>query len=290
MSSADFSFVEYSYNPATETSDIPSRLKQLGFAKRSVHRNGRVSVWNQERCIILLRETDRVSGAGLTGFGFLITDSSLPGYHATYDNDIDMWVANDQSGLSMRIILIPETEQTPDKLINENYVIVDNTAYTNPGLSHISGAVYNTVHPRTMDFFQDAGFRFTKSGERYNTLVSKNNRFSLMMNKQRQDHQVSALILDTDDVFHATTVFTVAGVELKHYDIDASKLKLGSLNHRVAGYNCLAFGNAESYTIENLIPRALPGLDFIFRSRRQYLHILESTLDRHYEDQINDPA
>ena len=53
----------------------------------------------------------------------------------------------------------------------------------------------------------------------------------------------------------------------------------GKLAHKITGYNCRAFGNQSSYSIENYVPAKELNVDIIFRTRKQYLKIQENTLD-----------
>ena len=103
------------------------------------------------------------------------------------------------------------------------------------------------------------------------------------MDTQTSDGNVPSIICDTDDVFTTTANYVSNGVELRKFDNDRD-LDFGDLNHKIRGYNCNAVGNENSYTIENLIPNAAPNLDIIFRQRKQYLNISESTLDTYYAD------
>ena len=54
------------------------------------------------------------------------------------------------------------------------------------------------------------------------------------------------------------------------------------LVYKIKAYNCRAWGNEKSYTIENFIEGIAPNIDIIFRQRNQYLHIQETTLDSYY--------
>lgn len=283
MMKADFSFIEYSYNPDTSsTSSVQSHLRKLGFVMRSQHSNGKASVWNQNNAIILLRRSAEQAQPAISGIGFLAPQSLfLQLENIVFDHDLEMWVTQDQCGT--RMIFVDESKNGMDTSTLQNYIVTDSKAYNNPGLNYFSGLIYNCVNPRMMDLYQSIGFKFTKSGDNYNTLMSANNRFSILCNKNEHDNRIKTIILDTDDVFHATSAYTLLGVGLKKFDINQSELDFGSLNHKIMGYNCLAFGNKESYSIENFIPSAAPGVDAIFRTRKQYLHITENTLEQYYD-------
>jgi hypothetical protein len=133
-----------------------------------------------------------------------------------------------------------------------------------------------------MDFYQDAmGFKFSSSSDTYNMLTSENNRFTILVNKSNISRNMPTLICETHDVWHTTSACAFANIELKKFD-KPEKLNYGTMNHKIVGYNCIAVGTENSYSIENLIPNALPGMDLIFRMRKQYLSIKEDSLRQHY--------
>ena len=41
------------------------------------------------------------------------------------------------------------------------------------------------------------------------------------------------------------------------------------LNYKIRAYNCTAIGNENSYSIEQFVPDALPGMDMIVRMRKR---------------------
>ena len=53
------------------------------------------------------------------------------------------------------------------------------------------------------------------------------------------------------------------------------------LNWKIHTYNCKAWGNENSYTIENMLE--FTNADLIFRQRKNYLKIKEHTVDSYYE-------
>lgn len=279
---ADFGFLEYSFNPdVTPYELVFGKLGQLGFVNRSRHTSGYITVWTQNNAILLIRETYNIDQPSLTGLGFLASLHDIQQFGCNPDPETDLWVKMNDAGL--RTLFIDTNRFTLDASSLMNYETVDNGNYTNPGIKLITGVKYNSCNPRMMDFYQSMGFKFTRSTDTYNTLVSANNRFTILCSKTQTDGKIKTVITDTDDVFKTTSSLTVAGVELKTFDVSSQELNFGNLNHKIVGYNCLAFGNKESYTIENFIPEAAPDLDVIFRTRKQYLHITGNTLDTHYE-------
>jgi len=283
---ADFGFLEYSFNPDnTSYESVFGKLSQLGFVNRAKHRSGYVTVWTQNNSILMIRETFSIDQPELTGLGFLATPQEIQQLGCQHDPETDLWVKMNNAGL--RSLFIDTSTFTLDASSLINYETVNNKSYSNPGLKIITGIKYNCCDPKMMNFYQSIGFKFTRSTEQYDTLVSSNNRFTILCSKTQDDKKIRTVIADTDDVFHTTGAMIVAGIDLKKFNTDDQELNFGSLNHKITGYNCLAFGNKESYTIENFIPDAAPGLDVIFRTRKQYLHITGNTLDTHYEQLQN---
>lgn len=280
--SIDFSFVEYSVPPESLT-DGCAQLVTLGFVPRVEHAHSGATLWTQKHSILMLRESSAVDAPRVTGLGFLAEREDIERLGAQYDADVNMYVTHDKASLRILLACTDNILNLKDDQEGGSYLIVDDRTRDHHAFSKISGIIYSCNDPRMMDFFQDVGFRFTKSGDRYNNLVSSNNRFTIVCDKEQQDGAVPALICDCPDVFASTSTFKVRGFDLKNYEVDAKNLDFGNLNHKIAGYNCYATGNENSYSIENMILGAMPNLDIIFRSRRQYLHITENTLRQHYD-------
>ena len=103
-----------------------------------------------------------------------------------------------------------------------------------------------------------------------------------MIGKEESANTIDTVYADTNDVFKTTRCYTASGLSLKEYNISKENLNFGvALNHKIIGYNCIAFGNENSYSIENCVKQSLQNLDFIFRTRKQYLHINEDVVEFH---------
>jgi hypothetical protein len=281
--SIDFSFVEYSA-PLSLREYNTQRLGDLGFVPRVNHMLHDITLWCQNHTILMVKHTDTVVEPGISGLGFIADQHVIDDLEPDYDQEAGMFVTGDMGNL--RILLAPVNDILGlQKTLEENYIMLDDQRHANPGLKYITGVRYNNCDPRMMDFYQDNGFSFTRSTDNYNTLISKNRRFSMMCNKLSNTGNVTTLICDTDDVFVSTAGFVASGVELAKYHNQTQNLNFGKLNHKVVGYDCLAEGTEDSYSIENFIPEALPNLDVIFRMRKRYMNIAEHTLDYHYEQQ-----
>lgn len=279
---SNFSFLEYSFDPyQTNAENVYSSLNRLGFVQRNQHFSNQSSMWTQNHCIILLREAENVDNLHLSGIGIVRDDQSdFPKDY--YEEECSMYVTHDPAGF--RILSMPEKNLS--KMIQHGYRIVDKKSYETTGLEYFSGMVYNNTSNDVINFYEQLGFKFTRSSEKYSTLMSKNNRFTLLLSKNDDSKTVDTLYADTNDVFKTTSHFTVAGFDFREYNLSDTKLDFGSaLNYKIVGYNCLAFGNQNSYTIENCIKHPVPGIDLIFRSRKQYLHIEEKVVETHYASQ-----
>lgn len=276
---SSFSFLEYSFDPyKSDPEDIYVALNKLGFVQRNSHMSGFYSMWTQNHAIILLRQSEEVKNFCVTGLGVLLSDEHIEKYNPVYDEECSMHVMQDPSGL--RILAMPEKKLS--NMIAHGYQVVDKRLYESPGIEYFSGLIYNINNPETISFYQDLGFRITKSSEKYSTLMSENNRFTLLLSKEESDNIVDTVYADTDDVFKTTRCYTAAGFDLKEYNLSKENLNFGvALNHKIIGYNCAAFGNENSYSIENCVKEPLPNLDFIFRTRKQYLHINEEVIEYH---------
>lgn len=274
---ANVGFLEYSFNPQlTDRELVHTQLNNLGFIHRNQHLKNQVGFWIQNSSIILLRESCDIDHAKLSGIGLIVSKETIDQLQPTMDPNCDMFVKSD--GCGMRILL--STGDHITKLLESGYEMVDRKDYDLPGLEYFSGMVYNCFDEKVLQFYQSLGFKITKSGGNYITLLSMENRFSLLMNRHSNNGAVPTVICDTMDVFRTTSCYAVTKLHMRQFDIDRSKLNFDSkMNYKIVGYNCAAFGNEHSYTIENYIDHALPKLDLIFRMRKQYPHITEQTLN-----------
>ena len=276
---SNFSFIEYSFHPDKhDPEEIFSSLNRLGFVQRNIHVSNKSSMWTQHQCIILLREHAHITVPCVTGIGFVVVEATLTdSYH--FDEDCGMLVAHDPN--NFRILAMPELSLS--KMIAHGYTVIDKKQYDTTGLEYFSGIVYNTTDSNVIKFYENLGFKYTRNSDRYDTLMSTNNRFTLLLNKKNNTNSVNIVYADTSDVFKTTSYYTVAGFDSREYVMDKANLNFGTnLNYKITGYNCLAKGNKTSYTIENIVREPLPSFDLVYRTRRQYLHIEEEIVDTHY--------
>lgn len=277
----EYAFLEYTYNPSRYSDEyIGEQLASIGYRMRTSTETNNCQLWTQANSIIMLNRSTESEKDGISGIGFVTDLASIEHLPVKYDVDLSMYII--ENSTEFRSIFVDEDEYSKIRDILSKHKVYDLPQYSNPHITFTTGIVYNQNHRTVMDHYQDMGFKFTKQGDAYNTLVSNNNRFSILIDRLSVNNEVPAIILDTNDVFASTASFIVNGCELKEYkDINAENF--GNMNYKINSYNCLAFGNETSYSIENKLIQPLPNLDVIFRQRKQTLHILENTILTHYE-------
>ena len=268
---SNVSFFEYSYNPAYENSkEVAQRLCDLGFICRAKHQHSDYTIWVQNLCILLVRDVEDHPGAGrITGMGLNVDHQTLINQHeASPDPATDFFklTVND-----FNIYMVEESVLTEKSLINYE-VVRDTVNHYNKGLEYFSGLEINLSDPGALYLkLTQLGFK-----EDSGRLLSKNNRFTLML---RESGAINpTLIVDTQDVFGTTARYTLADVELLEFDTMPEE-DFKDLTHKIKGYNCVAFGNYNSHSIENYIPSRVVNFNVVFRQRKQYLKIHEDTLD-----------
>jgi len=271
----NFSLLEFSFNSNIQPANrVHDALFEVGFVMRTEHENKSISMWNQQRCIILLRDTPHVTEFKLTGIGFMLDGKIDPEFSAEYDSDLDMYITHDPNGLKLLFVVDPATMDTD---LDRKFTMVDTGSYDQPGLTNFSGVVYNTANKdKLVSFYKRLGFTLSKD-----SLLTSNKQFAVIVNQSDNDH-VSAIYTEVDNVFESTAKLIVRDVDLKQYqNYDTAVFE--NLSYKINGYNCLAFGNADSYSIENMIVKPFADLDVIIRTRKQYMHTEASNIRKHYE-------
>lgn len=279
---ADYTFLEYSYNPSvseTSVDTITQRLNALGFNCQAVHNSHTHSLWTQRQVILSVRQSD-VLMPGITGVGFNFIQSEIDSrcMGINFDPYTDMYEGSDSQGL--RILgLIDEIN-----LDDYNYTKpVKTPEFKQSGMEYISGLIYNS-HSDIQEEWKDLGFKYHNS-ER-NSMVSSNNRLSVMLRNSIHEQRIPAIVVDTHDVFDTTVNLLCAGIDTMNVPVDEDLDFGDELNFKIRAYNCIAIGNAKSYSIENFVPDALPGMDMIVRMRKRYMSLAEYPLEKFYAEDI----
>jgi hypothetical protein len=276
---SNFSFFEYSYNPEKESeAELKNRLHKLGFAHRSQHRRHNISLWSQGLCIILVRENRTLNGhSRITGIGIVCDHQALAEQHKAVPCPETDFMKIDLN--PFRIYLIEENSL--DIIVENNYRTVDSLpAKYSHGFEYFSGVEIDTDMPYIKDILLNLGF--TRDGtENSDRLISPNKRFTVII-RHKENKGAHTIIIDTQDVFKATASLLLQDIETMKFNDEPEGFK--ELTHKIKGYDCVAFGKYNSYSIENYIPKEVFNANIIFRQRKQYVKLSETSLD-YYEKQ-----
>jgi len=259
---------------------MESLLTKLGFQRRAYRDEGNHVFWFQGKSLILVTQDTTISAPAITGLGFVVEEKEIALLGTELDISTAMYYCLDPQGL--KNYFVPYDSEDSNVVGFGFKPIPENKEHKNIGLTSISGVTYNCCQSSLLSYYETLGFRVTKQGEHYDQLTAKNNRFTIMACLNNDNLQVQNLIFETQDTFITTALCVANKIKLKHFDINRDELDFGKLSHLVYGYNCNASGNANSYTIENFIPDALPSIDIIFRMRKQFIDISEHTLRECY--------
>lgn len=286
----DFVFLEYSFDPeALDPETVFSKLSKLGFILRSEHVNQRASFWTQNQAIILVHERPG-SGVspGVSGLGFMgINNKIIDVLDAQHDPDTSTF--DHHAGGQFNTLIIPAEITTNlggvikysmvSKQFEASYRVIDTEKYSYPGLGHISGIVLDHCDENCVRHYNQLGFRNGKTSDHYTQLITNSDRFSLFIDRESRTRDRAVVIFDADDVFWTTACYAANGLELTEFDINKTQ-DFGALTHKIVGYNCLAEGSKNSYNISKMVPDALPGMNLVFRMRKQFLGVPDQILEK----------
>lgn len=279
---AQFSFIELSFDPmVTSEKDMQWQLRRLGFKHRSQHAMDIVGIWSHNQCILMVRRDSIADDPRITGLGFLGKFEDINRTNAEFDRTSDFFVCDNTEGFKTYIV----QENQLNESIEDVYKPIDTTNSVN-AFGSFSGIILNLNSNSLRDHYQELGFRMTKNSDKYDTLVGEGNNFTIMCSKLPKQSIVPTIVIDTQDVFRATAWAVTQGFDIPTFE--QQDLTFGKLNHKIKGYNCKAWGNETSYTIENFIPAVANNIDIIVRQRSKYIHILEETVDSYYEYEHRD--
>ena len=279
---AEFSFIEISYDPTVATTQrVESDLKRIGFIHRTQHKSGNAGFWNLQRCIVLLKQDNSKRSACITGIGFNATEYDIEHVGAILDPDTDFNFVDAGNGIKSYLLTEKQIHHFNSNL-DEHYDIIDAENKSLKHLNYISGIKMNGHNQNVIDHYTNLGFKYKDVSDNYGKLVCENNRFTIMLDKRTQQNNIPTIICDTHDVFDATAYFLSVGIDPETFNHNVHMNFGQKLNYKIRAYNCRAWGNEQSYTIENFIKGLAPDIDIIYRQRNQYLHIHETTLDSYY--------
>jgi len=283
---ANFSFLEYSFNSNLGSpAKLYQRLELLGWTLRSRHKNSGASIWNQNKSIILLKDNINIpTRFKATGVGFMIpslTDITLP--NTEFDPTTGFYKHTNNLH-NFNIYLVSESIMN-QKVEDEYTVVNDRPANNTAGLDTTTGLIINNKDGKIEELFKQLGFTSEDKQGKYTRLTSTISKFTIMIDNS-DNTGIRSFIIDTPDVFRSTALYSIKKVNLLDVKHDQDLSAFGKLEHKIKGYNIKAWGNEESHSLENVVPKQefFP-TDIIFRQRRQYLKINQYTLE--YYDSLN---
>ena len=269
-----FNFIVIKYETSAGR-DVLEGMTRLGFNCINISHNDEVSFWRQGNCLIQLQSSDKREIAGI---GLLVDDvTDAIGLGATKDLRTGWYKLLDPSGLEVYLIQDDELDDT----FNNSYNMIPQAGLPNAdkGLAKFSGIVLNhTATDEIKDFYKSLGFKQSETGSMSKFLTDNN--FFTMLIGEIDSAQKAVVYADSDDIFKTLRGLAIADTKMIP---GARKDKIGyGLDYKVSAYDAASFGNEKSYSIEKIIPNALPLTDIIVRERVKKLHISEEIVKSHY--------
>ena len=259
-------FLVYNY---TDKNKTYKEFTSLGFNQASIHKTSGATFWHNKNCIVLLYPADT---DGLGGVSFVTTPDIINSANAIYD-DITGWFC---FGNNFKIYLQTEA-QIKTVIQNEYQASPINNIDT--GIDKFGGVVLNLNKLCDINLLNVLELKET-SNDKYLKFVSDNN-FSIYFDKENST-DMPTVFVDCFDIFKNIALLSLdASVQMKTYP--TTQEDFGRLTHKINGYNCIAEGNKDSYTIEKMILNVPSNVNFVLRQRSKKLHINETMLHRHYE-------
>ena len=272
-------FLEYRFNPEIDDyNKIADRLNSMGFNKRSEHQESGVELWIQSRAIFLLMPDFLFSEPGqIMGLGTLSNDHPMDIIPDVYlDENTDFYARECDNGFKF---YFTETDS-----LNHLYKEVNGSKVKGSGINSFTGLVINTTSEEIPQLLCKIAEKVEQS-DSYTKYVFAN-KFTVFVNS-KNNSGATMLISESSDVFATTSYMITRDVELLQFDNCIEEdCTFGSLDPMIIGYNCRAFGNNKSYSIENYIPMKDFNVDIVYRTRKQYIKIKESTLE-YYDSLIS---
>jgi hypothetical protein len=278
MVDVDVVFLEYSYQPnLISDQQVQSELLRLGFSCKRQHVDSGLEFWGQNHCLLLLRPRPELNiRCGITGLGLLVSPELIRGFQdIQIDPLTDYYLLTDPAQqLNVYLVDAANVRRT-----YQNPVLPEKS---DPVFIKLCGAEWPRLTESTLGLIKQLASHSITDGQYEKITFS--NKFMLFVSPV-SDKPVK-LVADTRDVFESTAKLTTRDVRLLNFNqcVDSDQ-QLESLTHKVVGYNCKAFGNIRSYSIENYAVSEELNLDVIFRERKNYLKITTDTLEFYNEQQ-----
>jgi 4-hydroxyphenylpyruvate dioxygenase-like putative hemolysin len=277
---AEFSFIEYSYNPLLmEQELVYSRLRRLGFVRRAQRDDDKYTFWRQDNCILLLAQDSELEGLShVTGLGFITDPKTTDNLRAKFDHGRNMFYIVDPAGIKNYLVPFDDYGAYVNGI---EYLATDDAPEHYLGLKNISGIVYSNFTPELEAHYQALGFRQTRAGA-YTQYTAENNRFTIAATPEPHGVDIGTVLFSTKDIFDTTARACVSGARIAEFEVKPEELDFAEINHLIVGYNCLAIGDSRSYVIENFLPEALPNMDHVYSMSKKSVGINEEALYAYY--------
>ena len=275
-----FTYTEYSYNPDEVTlEDVEERLHRLGFVCSAEHVQGDFNIWNQNKVIIVVYP-DEYHTSGIAGTGYSLEAGDIERLsYLNFDLDLSTttYRAHDPNGIVVSAMPFEIDITSYNFRVNSNLALNNSGVY----LNNTSGFVYRTTED-VRDFYSHMDFRESKKCR--NSIIDYYDKINIRF--INGEPGISTMICDTQNVFATTAALTAHGFTFPYHS-RGENLGVRELDWKINAYDCIAVGNKNSYSIEQYLPDALPGMDLIIRSRKNYMPISEETLKMYYGAEIS---
>lgn len=279
----EFGFLEYSYDSeSVSIAEIQNSLHGLGYHCIREHLHEPVSFWVHDLSLLVIREVPNGT-TGISGIGVFTDDIAAYGAPSSqftepdYDEVLGLQCSRDAHGIR---ILICTDKAAFNAFVTDNYKAMHDAAGSLNLFERTSGIVYSGADDETVQSYLEIGFREKKRYATCRVLTDTNNKFSMVF-LPHGSTGVDSMITESRDAFGTIRALVTNGVEPKAYPKTAPDPNFGHLAHKIVGYNCVATGDLNKYSIESSVPDALPKTNLIFRMRKQMLPFSENLLLLH---------
>ena len=278
---AELNFLEYNINPKeTLVDDVVISLKALGFEKLSVTKDGQMSMWSLNKCILLINTRDDIQ-TGLSGLGFNTPDAFDGSTHceSTGLNKARF------SDLNIYTYPVEMFKQTYDSHFTPLHV-----AGVESPLEHFVGVTLNARNYNDVNTINEKlKMRVVKKTEDYTTAVCDQNRFNILYKINDSSNTVMpTVVIKTDSISDIVAKLTVLGFdssdinigrmdEIKSMYADDDKQMLPP-KHFVEGWQLNLSGKPKSYVLEKQFLNVLLNLNIIISERHNHNGVNEESI------------
>ncbi|MDA8842081.1 hypothetical protein N9N08_00215 [bacterium] len=262
-------FLVYTY---TDRQHTQKQFLALGFNQVSVNKLNEISIWHNHNCIVMLKKG---TTNGISGIGFLTSPDIINKTRAKYDPESGWF----KFGEGLEVYL--QSEDRIPTIIKNEYQTISKNIGIKTGVDKFSGIVINSSMVIDKVNLEELNLKVMAS-DRYLKYITQNN-FSLYLDIDNQT-DVPTVFVDCHDIFKTISLISLdSTVKFKKYDKQSGNF--GLLTHKINGYNCMAEGNKDSYSIEKMIIGNPDTVNIVLRQRSKKISISEETLQVHLNEQ-----